>query len=395
MVHVGPYFAVHSWAACTISLRGAADESTRTARPTLLHITETPVLGQNDILDHLTTAVIALDGDLRVRYVNSAGQALFGTSDLRSAGLSFSELLRPEDPELAERFIHVLASGQSLTRRAVDMTNRDGVAVNVDLTVSFDPISHHLIVEMQPINRLMRINRDDHSVFSQETSRLLVRGLAHEIKNPLGGVRGAAQLLERELDDDHLKEYTRVIIGEADRLKELVDRMLGPNGESQRHAVNVHAVIEHVLRLIDAENAGRITFQRDYDPSLPPVRGDEAQLIQAVLNILSNAAQALDQTPRPVISVRSRAVRRFTIGPRTHRVVVQLDFADNGPGIAPDMVDRIYFPMISGRPDGTGLGLAITQTIIGQHGGVIECDSRPGRTCFSIFLPLEEGTREQ
>jgi two-component system nitrogen regulation sensor histidine kinase GlnL len=330
-----------------------------------------------------------------VRYVNSAGQALFGTSDLRSAGIPFTELLRPEDPEIAERFGNVLASGQSLTRRAVDMTNRDGMAVTVDLTVSYDAIARHLIVEMQPINRLMRINRDDHSVFSQETSRLLVRGLAHEIKNPLGGVRGAAQLLERELDDDHLKEYTRVIIGEADRLKELVDRMLGPNGESQRQPVNVHAVIEHVLRLIDAENAGRITFQRDYDPSLPPVRGDEAQLIQAVLNILSNAAQALDQTPRPVISVRSRAVRRFTIGARTHRVVVQLDFADNGPGIPPDMVDRIYFPMISGRPDGTGLGLAITQTIIGQHGGVIECESRPGRTCFSIFLPLEEGTREQ
>lgn len=353
------------------------------------------MLAKSDILDHLTTAVIALDAELRVRYVNPAGQSLLGTSDLRSAGLAIGELVRPEDPSLLERFLQVLETGQSLTRRGVDVQTRDGGELTADLTVSLDPASSHLIVEMQPINRLMRINRDDHSLFSQETSRLLIRGLAHEIKNPLGGVRGAAQLLERELEDDQLKEYTRVIIGEADRLKALVDRMLGPNGETTRHPVNIHAVLEHVIRLIDAEAAGRIQFSRDYDPSLPPVNGDETQLIQAVLNIMANAAQALDATPRALISVRTRAVHRFTIGNRVHRVVLQTDIIDNGPGIPAEMVDRIYFPMISGRPDGTGLGLAITQTIIGQHGGVIECESRPGRTCFSVFLPLEEKTREQ
>jgi len=368
----------------------------QTAAPSWNEQTETlrTVLAKSDILDHLTTAVIALDAELRVRYVNPAGQSLLGTSDLRSAGLAIGELIRPQDASLFERFLQVLETGQSLTRRGVDLQTRDGAELTADLTVSLDPASSHLIVEMQPINRLMRINRDDHSLFSQETSRLLVRGLAHEIKNPLGGVRGAAQLLERELEDDHLKEYTRVIIGEADRLKALVDRMLGPNVESSRQPVNIHAVLEHVIRLIDAEAAGRIQFARDYDPSLPPVSGDETQLIQAVLNIMANAAQALDATPRALISVRTRAVHRFTIGNRMHRVVLQTDIIDNGPGIPAEMVDRIYFPMISGRPDGTGLGLAITQTIIGQHGGVIECESRPGRTCFSVFLPLEEKTRE-
>jgi two-component system nitrogen regulation sensor histidine kinase GlnL len=352
-------------------------------------------LATTDILEQLTTAVMALDSDLRVYYVNPAAQALLGTSDVRSAGLAVRDLLHPEDPELFLRFGEVQRTGQSMTRRAVALKTRDGTAVTADLTVSREPTTRDLIVEMQPINRLLRINRDDHSVFSQETSRLLVRGLAHEIKNPLGGVRGAAQLLERELDDDHLKEYTRVIIDEADRLKELVDRMLGPNAEPQRLPVNIHAVLEHVIRLIDAETSGTIAFTRDYDSSLPPVRGDESQLIQALLNIVSNAAQALDGTARPSIGVRTRVVRRFTIGTRLHRIVVQIDIIDNGPGIPPEMLDRIYFPMISGRPEGTGLGLAITQTIVGQHGGVIECDSRAGRTCFSVFLPLEDKPGEQ
>jgi len=351
-------------------------------------------LAKSDILDQLTTAVTALDPQLRVCYLNPAAQALLGTSEARSAGLPVRELIHPEDPQLLVRFEDVLQTGQSMTRRAVSIRTRDGTEITADLTVSREPSTGCLIVEMQPINRLLRINRDDHSVFSQETSRLLVRGLAHEIKNPLGGVRGAAQLLERELDDDQLKEYTRVIIDEADRLKELVDRMLGPNAEPHKLPVNVHAVLEHVIRLVDAENSGAIGFIRDYDPSLPPVIGDESQLIQAILNILANAAQALDHTPHPTICLRTRAVRRFTIGTRLHRIVLQIDITDNGPGIAPDMLDRIYFPMISGRPDGTGLGLAITQTIIGQHGGIIECESRPGRTCFSVFLPLEDKAGE-
>lgn len=352
-------------------------------------------LEKADILDQLTTAVMALDPDLRVCYLNPAAQALLGTSDSRSAGHPVEELLQPDELDLFDRFRAVLEDGQSTTRRAVEFRTRDGSAVIADLTVSVEPASRHLIIEMQPINRLLRINRDDHSVFSQETSRLLVRGLAHEIKNPLGGVRGAAQLLERELDDEQLKEYTRVIIDEADRLKALVDRMLGPNREPQKSPVNVHSVLEHVIRLIDAETAGTIRFQRDYDPSLPPVPADESQLIQALLNILANAAQALERIPHPAITVRTRVTRRFTIGTRLHRIVLQIDITDNGPGIPPDMQDRIYFPMISGRPEGTGLGLAITQTIIGQHGGVIECESRPGRTCFSVFLPLEDTTGEQ
>lgn len=345
-------------------------------------------LNKVDVLDYLSTAVMVLGPDLRVCYLNPAAEALLGFSESRGAGLLATELVSPEDDDLFAGSADVLTTGQSITRRGARFRTRDGNDVVADVTLSPEQVSGHLIVEFQPINRLVRINRDDHALFSQETTRKLVRGLAHEIKNPLGGVRGAAQLLERELGDETLKEYTRVIIDEADRLKTLVDRMLGPNREPARQYVNVHAVIEHVIRLVDAENAGTIGFRRDYDPSLPTVRGDEAQLIQALLNILANAAQAVEGRPDPTICVRTRIMRQFTIGSRLHRIVVQIDIVDNGPGIPEDMLERMYFPMISGRAEGTGLGLAITQTIIGQHGGIIECESRPGRTCFSVFLPV-------
>ncbi len=347
-------------------------------------------LNKVDVLDYLSTAVMVLDEDLRVGYLNPAAEALLGSSHTRAIGTRAAELVSAADADLFAGAESVLASGQSVTRRGVRFHTRDGHEVVADLTISLAERADQLIVEFQPINRLVRINRDDHAIFSQETTRKLVRGLAHEIKNPLGGVRGAAQLLERELTEDRLKEYTRVIIGEADRLKTLVDRMLGPNREPERRPVNVHAVLEHVVRLVDAETGGAIRFQRDYDPSLPPAHGDETQLIQAILNIVSNAAQAVEQRPHPTICIRTRIMRQFTIGSRLHRFVLQIDIVDNGPGIPEDMLERIYFPMISGRPEGTGLGLAITQNIIGQHGGIIECDSRPGRTCFSVFLPVDD-----
>lgn len=350
-------------------------------------------LAKVDVLDNLTTGVMVLNHALEICYLNPAAEALLGTSESRSAGIPVQDII-PGDCALHEDLRTVLTTGHSITRRAAEFQTREGITITADLTAALDPLSQHLVVELQPMNRLLRINRDDHSLFSQETTRKLVRGLAHEVKNPLGGLRGAAQLLERELDDDGLKEYTRIIIEEADRLTDLVDRMLGPNKQAVKGDVNVHSVLEHVIRLVDAESPGWISFKRDYDPSLPPVHADEAQLIQALLNIVSNAAQALEKTPKPTISVRTRIMRQFTIGPKLHRIVLQIDVIDNGPGIDEDMVERIYFPMISGRPDGTGLGLAITQNIIGQHGGIIECESQPGRTCFSIFLPLEEKVDE-
>ena len=248
-------------------------------------------------------------------------------------------------------------------------------------------------MEIEPRDRLLRISREEEMLAQQETTRVLVRGMAHEIKNPLGGIRGAAQLLERELPDPELKDYTQVIIEEADRLRTLVDRMLGPNTAPRLSPTNIHEVLERVRTLLDAESKGTVTFSRDYDPSLPEFLGDKEQLIQALLNIARNAMEALeahlDQQATPEIIFRTRALRQFTIGHKRHRLVCRIDIIDNGPGIPPELLQNVFYPMISGRADGTGLGLSIAQSIIGQHRGLIECDSEPGQTDFIIFIPLE------
>lgn len=358
-----------------------------------------PNLITEAVLDALTTAVlVVVDEALTIGYMNCAAESIFGTSKHQSIGSSVLDLLSdtPDNDgvEAFNRFAEIFTSEQSITRRATEFRTRSGAEVTADLTVSLDTANRCLIIELQPINRLVRINRDDQFLASEETTRRLVRGLAHEIKNPLGGLRGAAQLLERELENRAHTEYTGIIIQEADRLSELVDRLLGPSREPRIAPSNIHELLERVVRLVDAEMPGQVRFVRDYDPSLPEIQGDESQIIQALLNIVRNAWQILDEQPpahsEAVITLRTRVVRTFTIRTVLHRMVAQIDITDNGPGVAEDLVGQIFVPMISGRPQGTGLGLAITQSIISQHGGVIECVSRPGKTCFSVFLPLEE-----
>jgi len=358
-----------------------------------------PNLITEAVLDALTTAVlVVVDEALTIGYMNCAAESIFGTSKHQSIGSSVLDLLSdtPDNDgvEAFNRFAEIFTSEQSITRRATEFRTRSGAEVTADLTVSLDTANRCLSIELQPINRLVRINRDDQFLASEETTRRLVRGLAHEIKNPLGGLRGAAQLLERELENRAHTEYTGIIIQEADRLSELVDRLLGPSREPRIAPSNIHELLERVVRLVDAEMPGQVRFVRDYDPSLPEIQGDESQIIQALLNIVRNAWQILDEQPpahgEAVITLRTRVVRTFTIRTVLHRMVAQIDITDNGPGVAEDLVGQIFVPMISGRPQGTGLGLAITQSIISQHGGVIECVSRPGKTCFSVFLPLEE-----
>jgi two-component system nitrogen regulation sensor histidine kinase GlnL len=349
-------------------------------------------ISQADVIDMLLTAVVVVDGALQIAYMNPAAESLFGTSATRALGHSADSLLYDDGSSVFSDLADIFESGLTLTRRAAEFRTRQGQEVTADLTISLDPIMECLVIELQPISRLVRINRDDRARSSFKTTRELIRGLAHEVKNPLGGLRGAAQLLERELPSADLKEYTQIIIQEADRLSELVDRLLGPNKEPRTSPYNIHRILEHVIRLVDVESEGTITFERDYDPSLPELFGDEDQIVQALLNMVRNAAQSLTEHPgsqSPKITLRTRVVRTFTISGVKHRMVAQIDIIDNGPGIDESVIDEIFYPMITTRADGTGLGLAITQSVIGQHGGVIECESRPGHTCFSVFLPLE------
>lgn len=346
------------------------------------------------LLDALSSSVILLNHKLQTIYLNPAAEMLLELSEKRLKGATISELFYEDDEALAS-LKQSTETGHPFTKREAELILYSGTKIRVDYTVSpiADGKKHSLLLELQPRDRLLRITREEDMMAQQETSRVLVRGLAHEIKNPLGGIRGAAQLLDRELPEASLKEYTQIIIEEADRLRNLVDRMLGPNKVSKMAPTNIHEVIERVHNLISVESKGQIALIRDYDVSIPEFLGDKEQLIQAFLNIARNAMQALTSMDRSVpstITFRTRALRQFTLGHERHRLVCRVDIIDNGPGIPESMLQSIFYPMVSGRADGTGLGLSITQSIIGQHRGMVECESDAGQTDFIVYIPLEQ-----
>jgi two-component system nitrogen regulation sensor histidine kinase GlnL len=354
-----------------------------------------PIINQR-LLEHLNTGVLLLDADLSVLYVNPAAEALLEMSGKRCLGVPFYELAHESDESIVA-LRHSVVTGHSYTKREAIIQLHNQQQITLDYSVS--PVSHpetrlpSLLVELQGRDRLMRISREEQLIAKQETTRSLVRGLAHEIKNPLGGIRGAAQLLARELPSNDLTEYTNIIIEEADRLRDLVDRLLGPRHIPKQEDVNIHEVLERVCQLIEVESQGRIRIDRDYDPSIPELQADKGQMIQAMLNICRNAMQAmLESSPeidQPTLQLRTRTVRQFTIGHQRHRLVAQIDITDNGPGIPEDLRENLFYPMVSGRAEGTGLGLSISQSIINQKNGIIEFASEPGKTIFSIYLPLE------
>ncbi|HKK14216.1 MAG TPA: nitrogen regulation protein NR(II) [Gammaproteobacteria bacterium] len=341
------------------------------------------------ILDGQTVAVLVFSPGLRLTYLNPAAEMLFAHSARRALGLSLGELVVDADA-LEARMAQALNTGHPITEREVRLVLPEGGEVTVDFTVTplMDPGQDpELLVELLRVDRHLRIAREETLIAQNHAARALVRGLAHEIKNPLGGLRGAAQLLERELEAPELKEYTRIIIGEADRLQTLMNRMLGPNTVPHRVRTNIHEILEHVRSLVQAEAGPGLDLQRDYDPSLPDMEADPDMLIQAALNIVRNAAQALEG--KGTITLRTRALRQFTIGQQRHKLVARLDVIDNGPGIPRDIMEQMFYPMVTGRAEGTGLGLSIAQSLVNLHGGLIECVSRPGCTEFTILLPLE------
>ncbi len=342
------------------------------------------------ILDNLTTAVLTFDADLRLTSINPAGEMLFEISAKKAVGQKLAELL--PHARLATRTLsQTLESRHPVTARGVPLKLPGHRIITVDCTVTplTDAGPDALLVELTQVDRLLRLARDENMLERQAANRAVMRGLAHEIKNPLGGLRGAAQLLERELPDQALREYTRIIIHEADRLRNLVDRMMGPHKPLKKQPVNIHEILEHVRKLMLVEVPVGLTLERDYDPSLPEFEGEPEQLTQAVLNIVRNSAEAIQH--QGVIRLRTNIERNFTIGQKRHRLVLRADIEDSGPGIPEDIQDHIFYPMVTGKAGGTGLGLSIAQDIVAKHGGLIECHSRPGHTVFSIYLPLENG----
>jgi len=345
----------------------------------------------SQVISNLTTSVIVLDSTLCAVYMNSSAEVLIGVSATRLAPTPIYKWLffNTKEQQMLRR---ALLENHPYTIREASIVTVKGLELVIDYSVSPMDLATGpgLLIEIQGRDRLLRIEKEEELIERHATTRNLVRGMAHEIKNPLGGIRGAAQLLERQLVDASLGEYTQVIIDEADRLRDLVDKLLGPRVMPELAAMNVHSVLERVYTLAVAEVASQIEIVRDYDPSIPEISGDRGQLIQAVLNLLRNAVQSLMENPvlEPQIIIRTRTKRQVTLGSTKHRLVCLIEIIDNGEGIASELLSSMFFPMISGRADGSGLGLSISQSIVSQHGGLIECDSEPGCTVFSLWLPL-------
>jgi len=344
-------------------------------------------------LELLATAVVALDDALVVRYANPAAESLLETSARSLVGQPFLGLFA-ESPELRARLAEALTTHWDYSAQIAGFLRpgRDPLPLSCVVTRA-DAGGPLLMVELRPIEQQLRVAREERLLSEQQANRELIRNLAHEIKNPLGGLRGSAQLLERELDKPQLKEYTQVIIKEADRLQSLLDRLLTPHRAPRVAAVNIHEVLERVRSLLLAEFASGVSVRRDYDPSVPEIMGDKEQLIQAVLNVARNAAQALTSEANPAqrggtITLQTRVVRQPTIARHRYRLALELQVIDDGPGIPEDIRERIFNPLVSGREGGSGLGLSLAQTYVQYHHGVIECDSRPGQTTFRILLPL-------
>jgi two-component system, NtrC family, nitrogen regulation sensor histidine kinase GlnL len=298
-------------------------------------------------------------------------------------------------PELLAAIRTVRDAQETVIEHEIDVVVGGHPSIRLGCNLSpLETPQQGVLIEMRAVDPHLRIARLEQARLQQEANRELLRNLAHEIKNPLGGIRGAAQLLEHELPRESLREYTQVIIKESDRLQSLMERLLTPHRMPRFGAVNIHEVLERVRSLILAETPS-VTLRRDYDISLPEIRADAEQLIQATLNIARNAVQAMHgdghgHGGQGEIIFKTRVARQITLESRRYRLGLRVEIIDNGPGIPDDIREQIFYPLVSGREGGSGLGLAVSQTLVAQNHGTIDCDSRPGRTVFAIFLPLPD-----
>jgi len=336
-------------------------------------------------LDILATAVLILDEAQCIRQMNTAAENLLGISSRHALGRPLGEVFH-NCTELVQTLEAALRENASFMEHAMEVHTGEHAMV---LSVSVSPVEFHpgaAVVEFHPAGRSMKIAREEQAMAQAQAAQMLLRQLAHEIRNPLGGIRGAAQLLEAELHGAELTEYTQVIIQETNRLQDLLDRWLAPTKRPEIRPLSIHEVLERVRQLVMAEFPG-VNIRREYDISLPDVQGDMEQLIQALLNIVRNGAQAMQGQGQ--IILRTSAVRQVTLAMKRWKLAARIDIIDQGPGIPEEMQDMVFFPLVSGREGGSGVGLTLAQSLIQRHEGVIHLVSEPGFTCFSVYLPIQ------
>ncbi|MCE9680102.1 nitrogen regulation protein NR(II) [Shewanella sp. AS1] len=340
------------------------------------------------LLNHLVTAVMVINDDLTLGYANSAAEQLLGLGNHRLIEHKFTDCYHELSAD-SELLIAAIEEHQGLTVNAATIVTLDGQQHTVDITltpIDMTDAKPQGLLELRQVDQQRRILQQLTIDAQQQAAQYLVRNLAHEIKNPLGGLRGAAQLLARELEHDEQREFTDLIIEQADRLRNLVDRLLGPQMPTEHSIHNIHEVIQKVIKLVQVTLPGNIELIQDYDPSIPDITMDQEQLQQAVLNIVQNAIQALEEGGE--IRIKTRTQHQVTLGTERHKLVLALSIIDNGPGIKPELMDTLFYPMVTGREQGSGLGLSIAHNFARLHGGRIDCTSIVGQTEFTILLPV-------
>jgi two-component system, NtrC family, nitrogen regulation sensor histidine kinase GlnL len=338
-------------------------------------------------LDIIATAVVVIDHQFQLIHANAAAENLFAFSRKNALGASLTRLIADgaNEESFYAMLTQVKTTDSGFNESSITLNTSAGQTLHCSCVAT--PIeTNRIVVEFQPLDQHLKIAREEKLLEQQKLNRELIRNLAHEIKNPLGGIRGAAQLLERELPDDALLEYTQVIINEADRLQSLMDRLLTPHRLPTIEPVNIHEVLEYVRAVVLAEFPETLQIARDYDISLPDIVGDREQLIQAMLNIARNAAQSTSGIGR--IRFQTRIARQLTIVRERFRLALEIRICDAGPGVPTNLQESIFFPLVTGRDGGTGVGLSLAQTFINQHAGVIEFESVPGNTQFIVLLPV-------
>ncbi len=351
------------------------------------------------VVDNLTTAVLLTDHELCLRFVNPAAEMLLQLAASKVRGRRLADLLAPGQ-QLLDVLHQALAERTIFTARGLELGLLSGQVITVDCTVSpltdtaADP---ELLVELAQVDRLLRLARDDGIQRAQTANRALIAGLAHEIKNPLSGIRGAAQLLEADADENG-RTLTRLICDEADRIVGLVDRMevFADERPMPREPVNIHVVLGRVKTLAASGFARGIRFREDYDPSLPPIHANRDQLLQVFINLVKNAAEAIagKENQEIVFQTAYRPGIRISVPGSAKKVSLPLEISitDSGPGVPDDMLPYLFDPFVTSKANGTGLGLALVAKIVGDHGGVIECKSQPNRTTFRLLMPVHSGT---
>ena len=350
------------------------------------------------LLNSLNNGIMVLDVRGKICWANESACRIVATNWKYLKNRELSDFISDaQASEVGDSLVDCVELGHNFTYRELQLASGRSSST---IDASFSKLQHSfdgygtVLVELAEVDQILKIAREVKYSKDEQSSKQLLRGLAHEIKNPLGGIKGAAQLLSKEADASIYQEFLEVIITETDRLTGLVDNLTGPNLKQISDPINIHKLLEQCRSLLSAEAGGKIDFERDYDPSLPETEGNAEQLYQAILNITKNALEAVTEANTPSARVRfsTRAVRRAHPGSRGSHQMLQVRIEDNGPGIPEDLKDRIFFPMVSGRAQGSGIGLSITQTIISRHHGWIEVNSKPGRTAVDVILPFGDIT---